>query len=384
MIKSITRRVVLAAAVAGLAAPALAQGADRGPVKLGAVLSLSGPAAVFGIPERDAIQAVLKQMHSTTPDGRRIDLVLVDDKSNPTEAARAVSQVINNDQVVAIIGPSTGSGILAAGPIAQRLKVPLLGPAGTLAITDPKNEFYPWVFRVAPSDIVDIRVILRDMAKSKTKKVGIFYQEDAYGKTGVDEAKIFGPTIGLNVVDTVSAPYTATDLTAQATKLRNAGVEAVFLQVSISALGSSFLKAARQVGLDVPIYANAGLAQRSFAENTGPEAEGLRVLSIGNIPFDPVGGEVELAKMLQAEGKVPQGWGELVGTNALMAAVAAIDAQKGKEITGESMRDTLETLCNFKAYARGKACFAKDKHDGWGEDALVITELRNKQLKTLD
>lgn len=377
--RQILKPVLSALAGAVLAnTPALA--AD--PVKVGVVLSLSGPAAVFGIPERDAIQVAMEKLKADGKLKRPIELVIYDDKTNPTEAARAVTQAINNDKVVAIIGPGTGGNILAAGPIAQRMQVPLLGPAGTMAITDRKNEFFPWVFRVAPSDRVDVKVILEDMAKSKVKKIGVFFQEDAYGKTGVDFAKEIGPTLGMEVVETVSAPYAATDLTAQATRLRNAGVEAVFLQVSISSLGGSYVKAARQVGLEAPAYANAGLAQRSFAETVGSEVDGLRVLSIGNIAFDPTEGEAELAKLLKQAGKVPQGWGELVGTNGLMTAIAAIDAHGAKAITGSSMRDTIEGLCGFPAYSRGKACFSKDNHDGWQEDSLVITELRNKELKT--
>jgi branched-chain amino acid transport system substrate-binding protein len=363
-----------ALALAGMAfaAPALAQEA---PVKIGAVLSLSGPAAVFGIPERDAIQAVLANMSSTTKGGRKVEVSFYDDKSNPTDATRAVTQAIGNDKVVAILGPSTGSGILASGPIAQRLATPLIGPAGTLAITDPKNAFHDWIFRAAPSDASDVRAILQDMAKSGKKKIGIFYQEDAYGKIGVDLAQKVAAELGLEVMETASAPYAATDLTAQATKLRNAGAEAVFLQVSIAALGSSFVKAARQVGLDVPMYANAGLAQRSFAENVGAEVEGLRVLSIGNLPYDPTPGEAALAKMLEAAGKSPQGWGELTGVNALMAAFGAIDKQKGQEISGQSMRDTLETLCDFDKFSPGRVCYSASDHDGWHEDSLVITEM---------
>lgn len=358
--------------------------ADDAPVRIGAVLSLSGPAAVFGIPERDAIQAVVKNLNSTTPGGRKFEVVFHDDKSNPTEAARAVTQAINNDKAVVIVGPSTGSGILAAGPIGQRLQVPILGPAGTVAVTDPKNEFFPWVFRVAINDALSVEFILKDMARNGARKIGVLYQEDAYGKTGVDLARAIAPKLGMEVVETASAPYTATDLTAQATRLRNAGVDAVFLQVSISALGSSFLKAARQVGLDKPIYANAGLAQRSFAESAGPEANGLRTLSIGNLPFDPSPQEKELSDLLKKEGKVPQGWGEVVGANGLLTAIAAIDAQKGKPVTGESMRAAIETLCGFKAYARGRICYAKDNHDGWDANSLAILVLRDKQLQAID
>src|SRR5712675_24325 len=192
--------LVLSAAIAAVLSSGAALSADT--VKIGVVLSLSGPAAVFGIPERDAIQVVMEKLKADGKLKRPIELVIYDDKTNPTEATRMVTQAISNDKVVAIIGPGTGG----------------------------KNEFYPWVFRVAPSDRVDVKVILENMAKSKAKKSGVFFQEDAYGKTGVDFAKEIGATLGMEVVETVSAPYAATDLTAQATRLRNAGVEAVFLQ----------------------------------------------------------------------------------------------------------------------------------------------------------
>ena len=101
-------------------------------VKIGVVLSLSGPAAVFGIPERDAIQAAMDKLKADGKLKRGIELVIYDDKTNPTEATRMVTQAISNDKVVTIIGPGTGGNILAAGPLALRMQVPLLGPAGEI------------------------------------------------------------------------------------------------------------------------------------------------------------------------------------------------------------------------------------------------------------
>jgi branched-chain amino acid transport system substrate-binding protein len=336
---------------------------------------------VFGLPERDAIEAVVEEINKTGGvNGRQIQLVLHDDKTDPAEAVRGVTQV-QRDGVVAIVGPSTGSGVLAAGPVAERLHVPLLAPAGTASITDKKNSFYPWVFRAAPSDQTDIRKILGDMARDGKRKVGVFYQEDAYGKVGLDYGKEIGKELGLEIVAAVSAAYTATDLTAQATQLREAKPDAVFMQVSISALGASFNKAAHQVGLTVPLYGNAGLAQKSFIDAMGDSGNGVRVLSIGNLPYEPIPPETKLVELLKARGKTPQGWGELVGSNGLMAIVAAAKTVKG-DITGPAMRDALETICGFPTYMRGKACFSKEVHDGWGEDALVITEVDHGRLKT--
>lgn len=374
-------KVTAMAVAAGLFAASASNAQSQAPIKVGAVLSLSGPAAVFGLPERDAIEAVVEEINRTGGvNGRKIELVLHDDKTDPSEDVRGVTQV-TRDGVVAIVGPSTGSGVLAAGPVAERLRVPLLAPAGTASITDKKNSFYPWVFRVAPSDQTDIHKILADIAKDGKRRIGVFYQEDAYGKVGLDYGQQIAKELGLQIVASVSAAYTATDLTAQATQLREAKPDAVFMQISISALGASFHKAARQVGLDVPLYGNAGLAQKSFLDAMGDSGNGVRVLSIGNLPYEPIDPETKLVALLKARGKTPQGWGELVGSNGLMAIVAAIKAVKG-DVSGPAMRDALETICDFPTYSRGKGCFSKEVHDGWGEDVLVITEVDRGRLKT--
>lgn len=377
---SVMRRTALGA-VFGLAMVMPAFGQQPAPVKIGALLSMSGPAAVFGIPERDAIQVALEEVNRQGGiNGRVVQVIFYDDRTDAAEAGRGVNQLVSRDQVVAIIGAGTGGNVLAAGPIAQRLKVPLLAPVGTIAATDKKNTFFPWVFRVAATDAVNIRVILADAVKDGAKRIGVFYQEDAYGKTGVEVAEQLSKTLGHQVVGSAPAPYTATDLTAQAIKLREANAQAVFMQVSVASLGAGFVKAARQVGLNVPIYGASGLAQKSFVEGAGAGAEGLRLLSIGNLVYDPSPGEKRLADLLRAAGKTPQGWGELVGTNGLMTAVAAAKSVKG-EINGQSMRDAMENLCGVEAYARGKGCWTKDDHDGWREDALVITEIANGKMR---
>jgi branched-chain amino acid transport system substrate-binding protein len=368
--------------LASTLAPAAAFAQASEAVKVGVVLSLSGPAAVFGLPERNAIMAIDKEIAAAGGvNGRKLDLVFFDDKTNPTEAARGVTQLINDEKVVAIIGPGTGGTILAAGPIAERLKVPLLGPAGTVAITDKANSFAPWVFRIAINDMVGVRTLLEGTLKGGAKRVGVIYQEDAYGKFGNDFAQKLSADLGFTVVDSVSAPYTATDLTPQATRLRNANVDAVFMQLSISSLGAAFLKASRDVGLKGPFYANSGLAQKSFIDAAGPLGEGVHVLSIGNLAYDPTPPEQKLADLLTKNGNKPQGWGEIVGGNGIMTVVAALKAIDGP-VTSEKMRDTIEGLCGFETYSMGKPCFAKDNHDGWGADALVVTTIRDGQFRS--
>jgi branched-chain amino acid transport system substrate-binding protein len=354
----------------------------QGTLKIGVVLSTSGAAAVFGIPERDAIIVAADHINATGGvDGRRIELVQYDDKTNPTEAARGVTQLVSNDHVVAIIGPGTGGGALAAGPVAERLQVPLLVPGGTIAVTDRKNSFFPWVFRVGVNDLVTVRGILADIVKNGGKRVGVFYQEDAYGKAGADYAAQLAKELGFEVVESVSAPYNATDVSAQVTRIRNAKVDAVFTQVAISSLGAAYVKAAEQVGLKVPTYGGSGLVQKSFLDAVGKAGDGMRVTSIGNLAHDPSASEAKFGEVLKKAGKTPSGWMELIGSNGLMTAVAAARKVKG-EPTGPAMRDAVESLCGFEIYTRGRACFSKDNHDGFGESSLVITEIRDGAFRT--
>ncbi|MDO8279403.1 MAG: ABC transporter substrate-binding protein [Burkholderiaceae bacterium] len=360
--------------------PASAQAA-KPPVKIGVVLSLSGPAASFGIPEREAVNAIYKELAPTGMyDGRKVDLVYFDDKSNPTEAARGVTQLINDEKVAVIIGPGTGSNILAAGPIAARLGVPLLAPAGTVAITDKKNAFHPWIFRIAVSDSVAVPALLNAAVKAGGKRIGVIYQEDAYGKFGLELTQKLAPQIGYQFAESVSAQYSATDLTSHAVKLRNANVDTVILQMAIPSLGAAFLNAAHEVGLKARFYAVLGLSQKGFVDAAGARGEGVHVASMGTPVSDAAGPEQKLIALLTKNGAKPQGMAEFMGGNGIMTALAAIKAINGP-ITGAKMRDTIETLCGFETYSRGKPCFSKDNHDGWGSDALVITTIRNGALR---
>lgn len=373
-----------ARAVAALAAGTLMSLAAhaQGTLKIGVLLSTSGAAAVFGIPERDAIIVAADHINATGGvNGRKIELVQYDDKTNPTEAARGVTQLVSNDHVVAIIGPGTGGGALAAGPVAERLQVPLLVPGGTIAVTDRKNSFFPWVFRVGVNDLVTVRGILADIVKNGGKRVGVFYQEDAYGKAGADYAAQLAKELGFEVVESVSAPYNATDVSAQVTRIRNAKVDAVFTQVAISSLGAAYVKAAEQVGLKVPTYGGSGLVQKSFLDAVGKSGDGMRVTSVGNLAHDPSPSEAKFGEVLKKAGKTPSGWMELIGSNGLMTAVAAARKVNG-EPTGPAMRDAIESLCGFEIYTRGRACFSKDNHDGFGESSLVITEIRDGAFRT--
>src|ERR1700760_3163925 len=114
-----TRRTVLALAASALLAIHAGTAAAEEPVKIGAILSLSGAAASFGIPERDIIKAMADGINRNEGvNGRQLEVIFHDDRTDPTEAVRGASKLLRQDGVVAILGSTTGNATLAFLPLA--------------------------------------------------------------------------------------------------------------------------------------------------------------------------------------------------------------------------------------------------------------------------
>lgn len=229
-----------------------------GPIKVGLVLSLSGPAAPFGAPTKNAIDAVVAKTNADGGiNGRKIELITYDDKTDPTEAAKGARSVIDDGAVV-IIGSSTGSGTLALAPVAAAAKIPVLAGNSTDEVVDPETDFFPWIFRSVPSNTTYSKKVLERIQEDGLTKVAVFYQEDAYGQFATElMEKGLDTAPDVEIVDTAAAALDATDVTAQATTLRNADPDAVVLNLSSVTLGAAALRAFNDVGLDVPIYGAA-------------------------------------------------------------------------------------------------------------------------------
>lgn len=386
--KSINKRITVKRLAAMLtmaaigALPAVAGAQSKEPLRIGLLLSLSGPAAPFGIPERDAVQVLSDKINAEGGvNGRKIELHIYDDATNPTESARGATQLIQQNKVVAIIGSTTGSGTLAAGPVAMRYEVPMMAPNGTIAVTSKENKFYPWIFRTMPGDLTNTEGLLDRAISGGAKKVAIFYQEDAYGKNTADYLAELAKKKNVEIVATAAAPLKATDVSAHVIKLRNANPDVVLMQVSAPALGAAFARAARQGGLNATIWAPMGLGQKAFIEGSGAAGEGIRIPLIMNWD-DPTPHQQELRKLLVAAGKTPQGFGELLGSTGLLMITEGAKKIQG-EITGAKLRDAIETLCGLKTYSEGSACYSKDNHDGWPAEIMVTSTMKEGKFVRL-
>lgn len=378
------RKLVMALAGIAVCGAAAGNALAQSKIKIGGIYSLSGPAAPFGVPERDIVELLAAKVNKEGGiKGAQIEMIFCDDQTNPTEAARCATKLIRQDGVVAITGSTIGTGTLALMPIAMANKIPVVAPVGTITATAKENSFWPWIFRSAPSDTLIIDAIMeRGVFKPGHKRIAIMYQEDAYGEAGMKRAQALSKERNIEVVAAVSAPLNAIDLTAAATNIRNSNPDVVLLKTSAPALGAAFMRAARQVGIEAPIVGTGSLNQRPFLDAAGPAGEGIQIVSIGNWD-DPSERQKELGKIITDGGKTPKGYAELIGSTGFLAVAEALRRVEGAP-TGPKIRDALETICGYKdTYLDGELCYSKDQHEGVFQDTLITVEIRGGKFVTV-
>jgi branched-chain amino acid transport system substrate-binding protein len=361
------------------ACPAMAQET----VKIGAIFSLNGPAAPFGIPERDALQILVNKHNAdAAPGSRKIELVIQDEQTNPTEAARAATKLIQQDNVQAIIGPTIGSSALAILPIAAAAKVPVISPVGSIPITAKESGFFPWVFRSCTNDELLVAGAMElGVFRKGYKRLAIMHQEDAYGKNSAIYATKLAQEKGVEIVGSASVPGNAVDLSAAATKIRNMNPDAVLLWTSSPAMGAAFMRAAKQVGITAPVVGAGALVQRAFIDASGDAADNVTMVSIGNWD-DPSPKLQKLGELLRANGKTPAGFGELLSTAAATVLFDALNKVDGPA-TGQKIRDALDGVCTESAYIDGKLCYSATDHEGFGKDSLKAVTIKSGKFQTV-
>ncbi len=369
-----------AAFVLGLAAlptHAWAQ-ANGNPIKVGVIIALSGPAASYGASERRGIEAVVEKVNAEGGvNGRKIEIVVRDSKTNPTEAARLASQMIADDGVIAIVGGTTTSETMAFADAAMRAKVPMLPMIGGQSVTEPSYAPSKWIFRMSVGLATDLTLSMERLVKDGHKRIALFNQEDAYGEQAAGIVKELAKKNGVEIVDTVSAGVATTDLTTQATRIRAAKPTAVFVATSFTGLGGGILRKLDQVGVNVPAYSIVGIVQRQFIETAGRGAEMLISPALTNP--DEVGPLTELFELMKSHGGV-DGFGPLLGANAIDAVIEAI--RKGAT-DGDSIRSTLETMGPIKGYGAGPILYSPTDHDGWKKDIIFFVTVKEGKFKNL-
>ncbi len=273
-------RVLVAAAMVMLVAGGVQAVDQKPPIKIGAMFALSGPAAHIGTPTKLVAEMVVAQINKAGGiNGRPLELIIGDTESNPAKAATIAKKFIHSDKVAAIIGPTTTGAGMQVKKIVEEAGIPtFMCVGGDPVIMGGKFGPFTYVFKSPQRSSVAVKRLYTYMKEKKINKLGLLYASDSFGKDGAAWLEKLAPDYGITLVAKESFGPKDTDMTAQLTKIKNAGPQGIICW-TIGPAGAIVAKNKAQLGIKLPLFQCHGLPDPKYIELAGKASEGDRMPS---------------------------------------------------------------------------------------------------------
>jgi branched-chain amino acid transport system substrate-binding protein len=237
-------------------------------IKVGIVVSASGPGSALGQPQMRTIAALPKVIG-----GEKVVYVALDDESDPTKGAQNARRLVIQDGVDILVGSSLTPVTMTMLDVALESRTPIISLAAATAIVQPVDDRRRWAFKVVPNDDLMAAAILKHIAKTGVKTLGYIGVSDGYGEGYYKEVSRLAPTLGLTVTTHEVYARADTSVTGQALKVMATNPEAVF----IASAGTPAVlpqEALRERGYAGKIFQTHGVATEDFIKLGGAQVEG--------------------------------------------------------------------------------------------------------------
>ncbi len=243
--------------------------AEKGVIKIGVILPLTGNAATYGVSAKEGIDLALEELNVAQK--RKLELVYEDDQCDPEKAVSAAQKLINIDNVKIIIGHICSSAALAVAPIAEKNKVILFSPG---ASTPEYKNAGDYIFRNRQdisNEVIKTAEIVRNF---KADKIAIIYINNDYG---LASRKVFSEKfkkLGGDVIAEENYQPDSTDFRTQLIKIKKVKPNGIFLagQIKDSAM---VIKQASELGIKTQFFSTIGVEGKELIEIAGPAAEDI-------------------------------------------------------------------------------------------------------------
>ncbi|MET7751650.1 ABC transporter substrate-binding protein [Micromonospora sp. NPDC005367] len=374
---SLSVATALAVVVSGCAADEQAQDESKGDIVIGANLELSGPTASIGTTYKKALDLKVKQLNdSDAAGGRKIRLVVRDNRTDNNTSVANVNHFIKNENVTAVISGGCSACIVPAIPTITENKVPTIALASASAITSPVAE-RRYVFKISPNPAEDAQVIGAELKRKNLGTVGLLYVNNVYGQDGEKAVTQEAAKVGVKVVHEEQFGQADTNMTIQVSKIVAAKPAAVVIWAVMPAAGL-IVKALRDAGYPGAVYLDAGAGAELFVKGTGDAAEGTnmvfpKVLAVNEIDAStPQGAAQKQWVTAYQSANGPYSGFASFAADALQTIVDAV--QKADSTDREKVRDNIEAA-QFDGVS-GPLHFTAENHSGLTPEALGILVVR--------
>lgn len=353
-------------------------------IKVGAILAVTGGASFLGAPEARTVEMVVEEVNAAGGiNGKQIELIIKDSAANPEKAISFAKQLIEEEKVVAIIGPSTSGETMQIKDLCESYGTPLISCAAAEAIVDPQASY---VFKTPQKDSYVAKWIYSTMNEMGIERIGVVAANTGFGNAGRGQLEKYAAEFGIEIAASETYDKAATDLTAVLTKLNAKDVQAI-VNWSIVPAQSIVPKNMKQLGMEVPLFQSHGFGNIKYVEAAGEAAEGIifpagRLLVAEKLPD----GHPQKANLVAYKQAYEDKFDEAVssfGGHAYDAIMLTIEALKVAETaTPDDVRDALEQITGFPGTG-GIFNMSSSDHNGLGMDSLEMLTVRNGEFDLL-
>jgi len=359
--------------------------AEKEPIKIGAIFSVTGPVSFLGAPEGNTAEMLVEKFNADGGVlGHPIELIIKDDQANPEKTLSFAKQLIEEEKVLAIVGPSGSGNTMAIKDVCEENETILISCAAAEEIVNPLAK---WVFKTPQKDSFAAQWDLKTMQEMGIKRIGIVAGSTGFGNLGTEQLKKYAPDYGIEIAIAESYSVGEADFTGVLNKVKAANVEAV-VNWSVFPAQSIVPKNMAQMGFDVPLFCSHGFGNIRYVETAGMAAEGIifpcgKLLAAEELPRS----DKQKKVLMEYKEDYESRFGEEVSTfgghayDALMVLVEAIE--KAKSVEKEKVREAIENLTGFVGTA-GIFSFSPTEHNGLDMDSLVMYTVKDGKFVLLE
>jgi branched-chain amino acid transport system substrate-binding protein len=374
--------------------PAIAQ--EKPELRIAAIVAVTGAASALGAPERNAVELFEKTWSGRNDLPFKIKVISYDDGSDPTKSVSLTRKAIEEDQVHVVVCCTTTPSSMAIIDTVSAAKVTMISMASSATIIEPASA-RPFTFKTPTSDKLMLQRTLDYMKRQGIKKIGFFGLEDAYGEGGLKELQNVAKDLGLELAATERFARQDTSFTPQALRLKQAGLDAVYVH-AIPPSADLAHEALKRVGYTGPIYHGGGSSINAFVDIGKANVEGA-IVGVGALnvydqikqdnPLRPVLAKfAELYDGTYGKGKVDlfagQSWDAMMlAVNAYQGAVAAGAKTDDLAATRIAIKDAIERTREWPAVCGVFNITAAD-HLGLDKRSTFLSQIKGGKFVLIE
>ena len=358
--------------------------AAQEPIKIGCLFDLSGPAGHIGTPSKYVAEMLADRLNKAGGvNGRLIKLVFGDAESNPGKAAIEAKRLIENEQVVALIGPTRTDSAMAIINLIETSGTPNVGCVGG---TPPVNPVRRYVFKSPQKTVTAVQKVYQYLQKQGIKKVALITATDGFGKEGEQSLKELAGEYGIKIVADEKFDVTDVDMTVQLTKIKATDAQALICW-TIGPPGSIVAKNVRQLSYTIPLIQCHGLPDPKYIELAGDAAEGTimpstKLMVAAQLPESDPQKKLLLDFINEYENVRKYGKVNTHSGYAWDALMLVVNAIKTAGTDKTKIRDAIE---NTKGYVgiSGIYNMTAEDHCGVGVDSMVMIKVAGGKFELI-